>query len=462
MAYVKQWVNLTKKDAFVGDGIDSTERLGEVRFKCKFKNEKPASFKFRVVRVEPAIYTDQEKKDVPEFKSRWHRSTLTNGDADEVTYEKPVQLAAGGGLRYRIEAKPGDVVGPKQLETWRRLYVQSIAMEGVPPGTLAPSLGVFKDEAKRCCIDVVEKGGGATIPFARLITPAGADRVLQTVKGAYALSGLDPHAFVVVWVNTMAEQEQINIGVSGRVDAGGAWTYDPASRSLEINVGRDLWFDLDPKDDEDKAWLAPGSGTVEFADRTDERFYTWDIGRFSIADSKRLKYGGRQKVRVDLADVVGARQVRAIDFTLSVKVVKSFFAGMTFQGRNVIMIATQSMWDDVSADRQDKTLTHEIGHLLGMVPRRDADTKAEANLWKRPAQPAGFYREQGHQGPHCQTGMTYSRFDGWTGDPGCVMFGEISVNKPKTFCAECGKTLRKLYLGPGMQGLSKSVATYPL
>jgi hypothetical protein len=45
----------------------------------------------------------------------------------------------------------------------------------------------------------------------------------------------------------------------------------------------------------------------------------------------------------------------------------------------------------------------------------------------------------------------------WAGDPGCVMFGQSHAARPRTFCDQCSPAVRKLDLGPTIEGLAKSV-----
>src|SRR5690349_9797706 len=118
----EQWVNLPKKDIFVGDGIASKERLGAVNFKVTFKNASLAQVKFRVVPVDDPAYSNGEQGRHVGFKVLNGRGVETNKGGEDVEVEQEIALPAAGGGKFKIEAEfNGQKVESDEIETRRRL-----------------------------------------------------------------------------------------------------------------------------------------------------------------------------------------------------------------------------------------------------------------------------------------------------------------------------------------------------
>ena len=97
---------------------------------------------------------------------------------------------------------------------------------------------------------------------------------------------------------------------------------------------------------------------------------------------------------------------------------------------------------------------------MGMVAYGDKDHSATNKSFhknpKLPNAPSTLYGEnrgvndKGHQGPHCEKGVTYTAAtNNWSGAPGCVMFGATgtsSASSPKEYCSECTDIVKKLDL----------------
>ena len=70
------------------------------------------------------------------------------------------------------------------------------------------------------------------------------------------------------------------------------------------------------------------------------------------------------------------------------------------------------------------------GHFIDMVPSAQAT----------------HYKNHGHQGGHCTTGLSDAdkKKSSYSGLPGtCVMFGENAVGRSNEFCATCDPSVRK-------------------
>lgn len=118
------------------------------------------------------------------------------------------------------------------------------------------------------------------------------------------------------------------------------------------------------------------------------------------------------------------------DAQIRVKV--RYLAGSTngLSWYNTIWIAAENMHKGArsEADKQQTTI-HETGHFIGMVP----------------AGQATHYTGHGHQGGHCDTGLSavQKALSDYGGLPGtCVMFGENATTRKGEFCTECDQSVR--------------------
>jgi hypothetical protein len=121
-----------------------------------------------------------------------------------------------------------------------------------------------------------------------------------------------------------------------------------------------------------------------------------------------------------------------------------------------------------------KTLNHELGHKLGMVPKGgrhfggryelDAPDKlyGDVDLIYDPENPSQDVKDyvkrydnsKGHRGAHCERGASGEKADGvweWSGEPGCTMFGANAiegVSALQKFCEVCAKLVIRQNLDP--------------
>jgi hypothetical protein len=153
--------------------------------------------------------------------------------------------------------------------------------------------------------------------------------------------------------------------------------------------------------------------------------------------------------------------------------VDGFSGGFAYNGINLLAICTKSWWDDNTAGAV-QIVIHEVGHKVGMVahgdkpaygstPEEISDSAARKNTL--PNSPPKLYgdvrgtNDQEHMGPHCAKGATFDATkpvgEGWSGSPGCTMFGADAIganSAPEGFCSDCSKVVRKLDLtGPTLK-----------
>ncbi|WP_444843724.1 hypothetical protein [Duganella caerulea] len=144
------------------------------------------------------------------------------------------------------------------------------------------------------------------------------------------------------------------------------------------------------------------------------------------------------KVSINVSQLTaGAGTIR-----LKVNVVDRMRSGIASIGGNMICIASRTWWENISDTELVQTLTHEIGHMIGMVPNGVSGLDRTAT-W--------YDGQKGHVGNHCFKGLpaTQARYDG-NGDSDhslCVMYG--SDNDHSDFCSDCAPAVRKLDLGDG-------------
>jgi type VI secretion system secreted protein VgrG len=451
----EQWVNLPKEDIFVADGITSKERLGAVNFKVTFENASLAEVKFRVVPDDAAVYTSDETSRNARFDVEHGKGVETNLGGSDVEVAQEISLPAAGGGKFKIEAAfDGKTVESDVLEARRRLFFQSLPMDGINVPDLAPVVDAFWDTGKKFYVKLVEKGGGKTIPAATTVSAFG--YVGPEARKQYQLKDYDPHAFVVVWVEYIVREGTTTRPVEFPFNLPKRTVKDLAGESLKgaAKVGGWLWHGFDAIEDASQSWLT--SCSFEFIpDSGSPTSLALPMANVTLKGAKAFTHGGYNAVDVllpldelaslqsDTAEVPGK-----LKFVLTFRTV-AFSGGQAGETMNLITIASKAMWADRSDTLRLNDLIHEIGHKLGMVPD---------GLGAVPDKPAGYYVAQGHNGNHCGSGAAYGSAT-WTGDPTCVMFGSDHDGKrPSVFCAACEPVVRKLDLSGRLPGLTKSVA----
>lgn len=452
---LEQWVNLPKEDRFVEKGI-TKDRLGPVSLVFEFKKAKPMlSWKMKITPVggDNATYSRTEMGRNKHFKDN---RVLSFGisDAKEVLIEENVFLPAAGGNKFKVEAQ--DSTGKKigsavEVETRRKLYYQVICMKDIAPPSMTGLEDTFWDPAKKYYLKLSAPKPKGEMKFYKNIKSdswsevGGRRDMFRQAKSGYKLKNLHPFTFVVVCSKMIGSTKDLTFKIPFTL-----WgkMFKKGDEVLEVTLPGDkaLWFGVDDLDDQKNGgkglWL---KSRVKFDDAT---------GAPILLDDADVVLGpatGRwyQKIRVTLkGDLRNQVLWRRGMLELSVLTVGGFSGGYSDPMANFITIGSAG-WDAAySESKKVQILIHEVGHKVGMV----ADGKGPA-----PAAPPNLYghigtgpnaNNKGHQGPHCEKGMTYAAGTGsWTGTPGCVMFGATSGGghaTPKTFCADCEKVVRKL------------------
>lgn len=473
---LKQWVNVERKKAFVEDDVTSEERLGpNVHFECTFKKAKAAHFKVRVVpQSSPAAYTNKERGRNPNFRLRESAIVAKPEGKTDVKLATERTLPCAGGNRYLIEAKYKDkIVQSKMvLAARRRLFYQVLTMQGLTPQSTATLEADFWNEPKHFFLDLKEKGPRSTIKLLKTLHDENTGLTSQNdfifaAKAGYTIESRRPYALTIVFSNFIADWDKDWFVHSEDVTLPSkivACLQEPsgAPTKVRMELPRYAWWEMDPAHDAARFWLL----------RNRTKFVAADGAIIPIADSDLsivgppdYSKGGYHWLEVSLSPVLRNRLTERkgkLKVDIEYRYVAGWSLGFSYRDVNLVTAAKYAEWEPVPAEQLEQTLTHEVGHKIGMV------ATGQRFL---PSAPSTYYQDSfacnygGHRGPHCRKGATYlPRADEWTGAPGCVMFGDDKTpqgSSPKTFCDECAKIVRKLDLDPRhLDGFKRSVKDY--
>ncbi len=433
------WVNLSHDDKWVGGPVTSKAYAGKLRLKWTLKNDGLGIFRFRVVTVSDGVdYSNGEKGRNPRFKGNNLSSWYSVYKDREVITE--IDLPAAGGVTYRVDGTLGETtVSSETFETRRILYYQPMTMVGVDEPDIQEVEDHFWGAGDGFYVKLQREKAGQTLTRKNYLDNWFLDDFAKNVKEKYQLAERSPVGFAIAWVTYLTYKEDRDVEMSKRKVGGSKLhSWDQANSRLTITTTY-LWHGIEPDDDAKKDWftnltvtLYGDAGTKTIAMSSN------DPSRVDLGDEAEFDDGGHRKVVVDLRDH-GAGEVASFAFKLDYKGVAGWTAGSTKEKQRYLAVATRSRWQARSAAAMKKTLLHELGHMVGMVPN---------GAGRMPDKPPNYYSGQGHLGPHCAKDMTYGS-DGWAGTPGCIMFGadEVGGNaRAGTFCADCKLALRKLDL----------------
>jgi hypothetical protein len=417
MAIIKQYVNLDPSKPEQLDGLDKARAGTSVVFEATIEPKATGiAVLFEVTHgarnvTRASEITKKVKTTTDDGKARLDY-VLTSHGGDEFTVK--ASLSEGD--------NKGQQIGEDTYIVWRRLYYQMSRFKAGTPGAgqaadsmsevPAYDITAVKGElaAREHNIELVDKTTKALIDrYANVLTDEDDDR-------DYKKSGLDgyddslaPVVLRVVLVNQIADPAESVITRSDLEN----------TASVEVEFPDDLWNDPTYAREED--WLI--EGTWRFHDESDWLPIDPKLITRTATDEATIKVTGSDHWRKE------ADEDRAIDVRIRFRYDPGGSEGISFY--NGIWLATSIMNDGpISAGSIDKTVVHEIGHFIGMVPV-DQST---------------FYDEKGHDGEHCSTGLSEDELD--LDDYGdlegtCTMFGEGSDSQVMEFCAVCDPSVRK-------------------
>lgn len=445
---LKQWVNLTKDDKWLGGGIDSTQRLGALRVKLTFKNTDllPVLRRYRVVPLDGCIeYTKHEKGRHLPFRGKDMEGTfLVNS---ERTVEREITLPAAGGNLYKIEVEGGGAVndGAPQIEVRRRLFYKVVTMAGAVPPTWSDLEDVFKKVESKFAIELVRIGNVETIDGQEVVSANDEDRdaFFAKHKDVFDLGEHRSHAFVIICAKKVVrvmtegfEDARMSVDLPPRGEPP-----DPIDSQIGRATSRPLRRGFEPDEDEGRTWLGPTVNCKFVPDHGTT--VAVPLPRDSVyAKGESLHY----KIASDQMVVAQTEVTQPGTFVVSGNIQVTRETG-GFQNSYYRAVVVGFAGADPATDFH--CLVHEIGHMIGLA------ANGPKVAWQ-PDKHGEFYEKMGHTGSHCKTAAEGSlSFDAkdetWTGKPGCVMFGSTGTSQanmaPDTFCDACAEQVRKVDLG---------------
>ncbi|MGQ9424390.1 hypothetical protein ACXYTJ_00400 [Gilvimarinus sp. F26214L] len=460
-----QWVNLEKNEAYAKDpDIGSVDRCGPLSIKALFaKDGVPLSFSVRAVPAgkDNVEYSEAEQNRNPNFKMPKDVSGLAS--EKEVLLDGLVKLPAAGGNKYKLEATDanGTTVQSVEVEAKRKLYYQVMSMSGPEGRVPSYSLSPMENHAEKHSIVLSQEGAPATIPYRKCLAMHSGGNLNKfggEVAKAYTLT--DPYKKVGIaavfsdYIASMKEHDYFRTLAIG----GSAPGISVSEGYITITGDRYLWHGLDDEDDKEKKWFVLGAAFYSNPSGGPDMTYRLKKENVSITGSPRFPYGGFHQIKIKRDDSLNsllAGKGGIFKIGLKVNIVNGWTNGFSWSpgGNDLITCARRTRWRDMPAETREYTWNHEVGHRFGMVAFGHRTKVPGSN--KLPDGPPTLYGENrgvndyGHQGPHCGAGATYSPASGWSGAPGCVMFGANGTGEkhaPKEYCGACAKVVRKVDL----------------
>jgi hypothetical protein len=320
-----------------------------------------------------------------------------------------LELSRYGGDEFTVRVfgtKSGDELSSETYQVWRRFYSQLSRQDAAPRGANRgggniPAVTAFDiqpalDELARHYIEIVPDDRQDLIAR-RINVFRDADPFAPTAVDGY-VANREPVGVRIILVNKIAEPTTQMVTRTLARDGFGRTSI----------VATDVWVDETLPKDED--WLVGARW------REDEDGTAWhDVARGRLT-AINLTGGSLLFHWDDVPD-----DVETIEMEITYRVKASGSNG--FKLTNLVFIALN---EDA---RRQQTLTHELGHFVGMV---------------LPGQPMR-YTGHDHTGQHCATGLSADQRAGasYTGLPGtCVMFGQSVDGRSGQMCADCTTAIK--------------------
>lgn len=460
---IVQWVNLEKDDAYAADSdVGSKDRCGKLKFATQYdKNGVPITY---TVKVSPApsgnvVYTAAEQIRNPKFKLMKGFSDLAT--ETEVALDDAIQLPAAGGNKYTLEAKDanGVKVASLEVEVRRKLYYQIIAMNDASGTVPYYALSAMEAHANQYFITLQKKGIYTTIPYRKTLAMHAGGNLTGFGSEVDAAFNIAPPfkkvGFAAVFSNYIASMKESKFTLPVVI---GTSVTGVAAADVTVVGTSFLWHGMDDAEDAAKKWLVDAA--AEYSDPATGAAQTYFIPRanINITGTQRFTYGGFYQVKITRdagLDALLNKPQGIVTISVLVNIVDGWTNGFSWNpnGNPLITCAMRVLWRDMPINTREYTWNHEVGHRFGMVAY--GNKTAIPGHGDLPDGPATIYGEdrgvndKEHQGPHCESGVVYSPTAGWSGTPGCVMFGAdgtATAQAPSDYCGLCKPIVRKLDL----------------
>ena len=470
---LKQWVNLSKEEIFKDNTITTLDRCGNISAEITVDiADRAIGYRLRITPVgsNNVVYTPAELARNSNFYLTLGRVGVV--DAKTIRVDD-IRLPAAGGNKYKIEVidATGKVVfSNDEVETWRRLYYQVVSMDDNRGNTVPSySLANMETHAKKYFIELENKGTEQKMPYMKTIKMGEPDdpncnlnQFSAAVRNAFTLDAnlkkLGMAAVFSEYIAEISDKTVVHTVTIGTVNPLCVWS----ATEITVECEAFLWFGLDDADDLVKKWCI--DGYVEYVDPAvvgSGQSYFIPLANIDITGAKRRAHGGYHKVKIridpNLQRLLSHRRGQ-VKITIKINVAEKWTNGFSWEpyaGMNLITCARRTVWEDMPAETREYTWNHEVGHRFGMTAWGHS-THGDSTLRnKLPDGPSTLYGENSgvndndHQGPHCSSGATYNVTTGWSGTPGCVMFGANGIgtaHSPNEYCGICAPIVRRLDL----------------
>ena len=395
------------------------------------------------------LIAGQEQADLDENSdNNWITVSVPNGHAigrDSIR----ILIDAAGNNQYRIEAKchcGNRIIRSPVMTVKRRIWIVPFVTQGV--GSRIPHFDSIQDVFRGLGIEIATPR--APYPVIADVGPSYAGMRVRLVRailrqrypefsfGGITVRRLSGYVFPICFVGAIASRATM------RLTARSEDLPRNMPNPLTFTTPYKLWRNMgDRLDWFVSARFVPDYGfgePIEFSQRhfTDSQdaqtgeillSIDTDTNIFGVLDARRRA----DPLLRDVPDNAPGR------LELVINVISSEWTGYKFQ-HDLLAIATKLSSSDLTREEIARTIKHEIGHMLGLVPNgEDLD---RSQMW---------YSGRGHSGNHCAYGVRQpgnqqlpDDMRGVGGD--CVMFGGQGGN---SFCRRCERAVRKTNL-PGL------------
>lgn len=434
MADIEQWVNLTRNNKWIGDGLTSRARMGRIApLNIQFDQHHRATVWItKEADGGNAVYSATELPQRTVFRAPvFVRRRISTDRRGRLNLDVPLTAAGGDKFTIRVEDRAGNELRSDTFNVRRKLYFQVIKMAGVAAvsaGDVAGMQSEFWNTAENVYIKMVEHHAGRTIAARRNINhrdQTAMRRLRNRARRVYSRTK-NPYSFSVIVVQRNSRPQEESVAIAG-VSFPAPAPNPAVATSFTFNTQRILFDIVDPAESYyiNLEWMPTIGSPVQIP-------------------VSRLTRNGQNQITIDTTGYPSGLGV----LSYSMRVVGNNGRGVSQGGENLVIVASQDAITGAAVPPNEimAVLVHEIGHKIGMVP----NAGGVSGLDRQNTQ----YDGHGHVGNHCYHGLTpptaasplpasLITTGGLT--PDCTMFGDTR-SATSRFCSDCKTSLRKLDL----------------
>ncbi len=397
------------------------------RVRVRFNKPCTETFKVKLkLGAHSAYTTNEEGRNGNFLYEKTELSFTTDPDGKKIFNDLQITSAGKDVYSYTAKDEYGHEVSSTQIETIRRIFLKELKMTGA---SAASSVSALISEFAKHGIEVIQLPSSTMTRIENVGTDSGPfQTAARTAYSGSDAPAKEPYVVAVAYTDHLAVKDSGDTVTKTGVEVG------PGKGPVNIPIlvgGRTkyLW----------KAIVTGESWFVSAKYRKDGETTDVDIpvGSVTAVAANSSIPDMCRAVSVDVSSIATAVETGTI--TLEVNTVNRMRGGLSFGGGNLICVCTRAWWQAIDAAEQVSTMSHELGHKIGMVSD-DSSLDRTTNQ----------YTAHGHVGSHCHTGVTLpsGNFDDSAiSSTTCTMFG--SVNGHVDFCEHCAKQVKKVDLSAG-------------